>query len=604
MPHKRPAADTLLPTRAPKVPRTTHKGFLGAGASASQNEGFVARWQKVLGDLTSLSAETAAAVMRYISGSQSDSPASPPSSPSPPPSPPIPIELTVPSPAISRHLPPRPPLPKSYFRSGAPPPSPHQPPVATPARREPPRYTSSANRTMPPPSQTPSASAASSSVFTSEPSTSTLTQRTSHPDLDNAIKIVQKRTKSMTPKKHHHRDHIYAHVHKSRVREEREKDKVRLAQELYDLKRADGYGSDFTSFKSVLGWLNYRVQLEKLDGSKLLSPSSSMPNLRSHAAAQESMRRIPLSEDVTSDFLARALEKARITLSSPKPLKPFSPSLEQIQKLKRARDEEIEQLLRPKYPLSLPPEKDAEVTDLFAKRGTIARIAREQVSDRDISRLRPSQWLNDEIINFYGQMILSRSEGSKENPGAGAPGVNGVNGVNSTKKGSSKGKLLDVHYFSTFFWSKLKGDGYEKGRLAKWTKRIDIFSKDVILIPINHNNSHWTGAAINFRQKRVESYDSMGMNRREVHKLLREYIDAEHRNKKKKPFDFTGWQDYSPENTPQQENGYDCGVFTCQFLESLARGEDAPFGFEQKHMPYLRRRMVWEIGHTQFLGQS
>jgi sentrin-specific protease 1 len=84
-----------------------------------------------------------------------------------------------------------------------------------------------------------------------------------------------------------------------------------------------------------------------------------------------------------------------------------------------------------------------------------------------------------------------------------------------------------------------------------------------VLIPINHNNSHWTAAAINFRRKRIESYDSMGMDRENVYKVsdispslhapiiinrrfqrLREYVDAEHRNKKKKPFDFGGWEDW------------------------------------------------------------
>lgn len=103
--------------------------------------------------------------------------------------------------------------------------------------------------------------------------------------------------------------------------------------------------------------------------------------------------------------------------------------------------------------------------------------------------------------------------------------------------------------------------------------QFDLFSKDVILIPVNHNNSHWTGAAINFRKKRIESYDSMNMDRSQVFKLLRGYLDAEHRNKKKKPFDFAGWVDWTLDDTPQQENGYDCGVFTCQFLETLARGE-------------------------------
>jgi len=98
--------------------------------------------------------------------------------------------------------------------------------------------------------------------------------------------------------------------------------------------------------------------------------------------------------------------------------------------------------------------------------------------------------------------------------------------------------------------------------------------------------------------------------------MLRKYLDDEHRNKKKEPFDFTGWVDYvnevrcafleqwapisspQPQKTPQQENGYDCGVFTCQFLEALSRGEEDDFGFSQVDMPYLRRRMIWEIGNA------
>lgn len=159
---------------------------------------------------------------------------------------------------------------------------------------------------------------------------------------------------------------------------------------------------------------------------------------------------------------------------------------------------------------------------LLSKRGVVSKCLREQVTDQDLRRLNPHQWLNDEIINFYGQLILARSEESKENPG--------FNGR----------KPLNVHYFSTFFWSKLEKDGYEKGRLAKWTKKvsaglfihslgspqfliliiqIDLFQKDIALIPVNHNNSHWTAAAINFRRKRIESYDSMGTERKHVYKV-------------------------------------------------------------------------------------
>jgi sentrin-specific protease 1 len=38
-----------------------------------------------------------------------------------------------------------------------------------------------------------------------------------------------------------------------------------------------------------------------------------------------------------------------------------------------------------------------------------------------------------------------------------------------------------------------------------------LFSKDIVLIPVNHNNIHWAAAAINFRLKRIEYYDSMHM---------------------------------------------------------------------------------------------
>ena len=84
--------------------------------------------------------------------------------------------------------------------------------------------------------------------------------------------------------------------------------------------------------------------------------------------------------------------------------------------------------------------------------------------------------------------------------------------------------------------------------LILYFRKFDLFSKDVILIPINRNNSHWTAAAINFRKKRIHSYDSMGTAGSQfVTQALRKYLDEEHREKKKKPFDFTGWVDWVDE---------------------------------------------------------
>ena len=234
---------------------------------------------------------------------------------------------------------------------------------------------------------------------------------------------------------------------------------------------------------------------------------------------------------------------------SPKPQKPYVPSLEQLQIKERAKDEKIEQRLRPSakpLPSALPPADDQLVNIVLSNPGFTSKYAREQVGHSDITRLMPRQWLNDEIINFYGAMILGRSEA--------AAGQSG------------KKNLWNIHYFNSFFWTKLTKEGYEKGRLAKWTKKIDIFSKDAILLPVNHNNAHWTAAAINFRNKRFESYDSMGMaaesvfkvstlycgrnaviNSEQICQTLRSYVNLEHQNKKKKAFDFDGWTNWAPE---------------------------------------------------------
>jgi sentrin-specific protease 1 len=64
-------------------------------------------------------------------------------------------------------------------------------------------------------------------------------------------------------------------------------------------------------------------------------------------------------------------------------------------------------------------------------------------------------------------------------------------------------------------------------------------------------------------------------------------------DKKKTDFDLSDWHDYCPKNIPCQQNGFDCGVFTCIFAEHVSK--EAVFEFSQKEMVYFRQRMVHEI---------
>jgi Ulp1 family protease len=48
----------------------------------------------------------------------------------------------------------------------------------------------------------------------------------------------------------------------------------------------------------------------------------------------------------------------------------------------------------------------------------------------------------------------------------------------------------NIHIFSTFFYLKLSTGGYS--HVTRWTKNIDLFTKDIIIIPINHSQNHWS----------------------------------------------------------------------------------------------------------------
>ncbi|KAF8971539.1 hypothetical protein BDZ97DRAFT_1753332 [Flammula alnicola] len=655
-PRKRQAHQPLLPIQRPKQPRLALQGYDGGAPSPSEKEGIRSRWLSFAKEFTVLLTDTFEVILPSISmkseSEQSESPVeSPPSIPfdsstsslstprqrllplvnsdgtSPPRKRPVSPPKYAMDPAersnsylivnVSKYarrpedvpLPVTPPGPKSSYQNL---PSPSPLTLSYPSEIL--NTSALLNRSTPFGSSTPTTSfkriptepsihpspdnvlknhvvpnmknlrlgnSLASSALSSQTSNLSSLLEDSQLDLGSQTSRRSSQSSKRDPLRRNlrNREHIFSKVHKASVRRNHLQLREEITRELYEITRRTGFTSGFSDFK---GLLDYQRKLQNIDLENAPPPLrpfgvKSIP--RGHKRFE--------SEDDTQ-FLQRALDNAKATLNSPKPPKPFVPTLEQLQLQYRAKDDDIERRIRPPVPplpSSLPPDDESAVNDILRRRGVVSKFAKEQVSQQDLSRLQPGQWLNDEVINFYGAMLLGRSEGSKENPGSQANGR------------KSKKIPLNIHYFSSFFWTKLTQEGYDRGRLAKWTKRIDIFSKDVVLMPVNHGNAHWTAAAINFRAKRFESYDSMGMAKGQVFRQLRDYVKVEHHNKKKKDFDFTGWEDWAPASTPQQENGYDCGVFTCQFMEALSRGEDF-FNFSQKDMPYLRRRMIWEIGNA------
>lgn len=53
----------------------------------------------------------------------------------------------------------------------------------------------------------------------------------------------------------------------------------------------------------------------------------------------------------------------------------------------------------------------------------------------------------------------------------------------------SKNEDLKCYAFSSFFYPKLMNYNYQM--VKRWTKKVDIFSYDIILVPV-HLGLHWT----------------------------------------------------------------------------------------------------------------
>ncbi|XP_059103196.1 sentrin-specific protease 1 isoform X1 [Peromyscus eremicus] len=219
-------------------------------------------------------------------------------------------------------------------------------------------------------------------------------------------------------------------------------------------------------------------------------------------------------------------------------------------------------------------EMEKEIKNVFRNGNqdeVLSEAFRLTITRKDIQTLNHLNWLNDEIINFYMNMLMERSKET------GFP---------------------SVHAFNTFFFTKLKTAGYQA--VKRWTKKVDVFSVDILLVPI-HLGVHWCLAVIDFRKKSVTYYDSMGGINIEACRILLQYLKQESVDKKRREFDTNGWQLFSKKSQeiPQQMNGSDCGMFACKYADCITK--DRPINFTQQHMPYFRKRMVWEILHRKLL---
>jgi sentrin-specific protease 1 len=134
-----------------------------------------------------------------------------------------------------------------------------------------------------------------------------------------------------------------------------------------------------------------------------------------------------------------------------------------------------------------------------------------QLTSSTLECLKPRHWLNDEVINFYMQLLQAHSLSNLISP-AGHP------------------THLKCHFFNSFFFTKLaQNDEYCYDNVRRWSKRakVCISKLDLVLVPVHVQEDHWCCACINVLEKRFEYYDIQGESNPQCLQFLRWYVADE-----------------------------------------------------------------------------
>lgn len=176
----------------------------------------------------------------------------------------------------------------------------------------------------------------------------------------------------------------------------------------------------------------------------------------------------------------------------------------------------------------------------------------------DLSTLANQNWLNDQVMNMYGELIMESAHHK-------------------------------VHFLNSFFHRQLMTKGYDG--VKRWTKQVDLFSKTLLLVPV-HLEVHWCLVTADIPQKKICLYDSQGNALQKVARNILRYLITEAKEKRRPAFE-NNWTVSFDEKIPQQTNENDCGVFVLEYSRCLALTK--PLQFSQKDIPNIRKRIYKEL---------
>ncbi|KAI3644906.1 hypothetical protein MP228_011070 [Amoeboaphelidium protococcarum] len=180
----------------------------------------------------------------------------------------------------------------------------------------------------------------------------------------------------------------------------------------------------------------------------------------------------------------------------------------------------------------------------------------------DFLTLGQDEWVNDQIISAYLELISHECQQS---------------GLNV--------QVLSSHYYEL---NVLRQSDVE------WVQCLSRLTQfDITLMPVHVHNNHWVLVSVDWRRRIISYYDSLNYDDGFLVLLnvLQQCIALNR--------DSTFFDDICQlelrivKDCPQQTNGYDCGVFVCQYAKFIAFG--IPFNFGQHDIDDIRTLMLLEL---------
>ncbi|KAJ0586246.1 putative Ulp1 peptidase [Helianthus annuus] len=228
------------------------------------------------------------------------------------------------------------------------------------------------------------------------------------------------------------------------------------------------------------------------------------------------------------------------------------------------------------------PNFDQPFEDIIYPKGDVDAVS---ISKRDVDLLLPDTFVNDTVIDFYIKYLKNKIKPEEKHR---------------------------FHFFNSFFFRKLADP--EKGpldasegkaafqRVRKWTRKVNLFEKDYVFIPINYNY-HWSlivmchlGEVATYKDEDVTKLtkvpcvlhmDSIRGSHTGLKGLMQSYLKEEWKGRLQEEAseDISSKFDnirFISLELPQQPNTSDCGLFLLHYVELFL--EQAPTYFNPFHI--------------------